>query len=332
MTTPHVPRAHRQGNHCGDDVDALLAAVHGRLGIAVTDRINARGGPPELRTPDLALDRLLAASHRSLGHGISRRLSRDASDALAQRHSAHRARRAAKGSLSRRPAAVRVKYREDALRMVHLYWPFDLAEAMHDAVRMVQDLCDLLGDAARPLGDALLLVTRLRDHLGRVSQLPEPYRPPMSLTGLDYLDAVESVLADPAERLANGLHAIRELLDEELAPTVAALDRGGRPDLFGVDAVAQDLVDDLAVGCEEADLLARAVAEVERASNDFVGADLSSAKLDGVPLEGILWDATTMWPAQWESRVRHASLPCGAEEGILIVAAEGSDSVVTAEA
>jgi hypothetical protein len=96
--------------------------------------------------------------------------------------------------------------------------------------------------------------------------------------------------------------------------------------------VAQDLIDDLAVACEEADVLARAVAEVERASNDFVGADLSGAKLDGVLLEGILWDATTLWPAQWETRVRHASLPCGEEEGILIVAAEGSDSVVPAEA
>ncbi|MEU9313615.1 hypothetical protein [Streptomyces sp. NPDC048256] len=176
------------------------------------------------------------------------------------------------------------------------------------------------------------MVTRLRDHLERVFQLPEPHRPPMSLTGLDYLDAVESDPADPAERLAGGLHAIRELLDEELAPTVAALDPGGRPYLFGVDAVAQDLIDDLAVACEEADMLARAVAEVERASNDFVGADLSSAKLDGVLLEGILWDAITLGPAQWETRVRHASLPCGEEEGILIVAAEGSDSVVPAEA
>ncbi|WP_405965582.1 hypothetical protein OG713_42385 [Streptomyces sp. NBC_00723] len=330
--TPDGPRAQQQGDRCGDGVDALLAAAHDQLGIAVTDRVNARGGPPELRTPDLALDRLLAASHRSLGHGVSRRLSREASAALAQRHSAHRARMGAKGSLSRRPAAVRVKYREDALRMAHLYWPFDLAEAMHEAIRMVQDLCDLLGDAAQPLGDALVMVTRLRGHLERVSQLPEPHRPPMSLTGLDYLDAVESVLADPAERLAGGLHAIRELLDEELAPTVAVLDPGGRPYLFGVDAVAQDLIDDLAVACEEADVLARAVAEVERASNDFVGADLSGAKLDGVLLEGILWDATTLWPAQWETRVRHASLPCGEEEGILIVAAEGSDSVVPAEA
>lgn len=330
--TPDGPRARRRSNHRRDPVDALLAAAHDQLGIAVTDRVNARGGPPELRTPDLALDRLLAASHRSLGHGIGRRLSRDAGAALAQRHSAQRARMAAKGSLSRRPAAVRVKYREDALRLVDLYWPFDLAEVLHEAIRIAEDLCDLLGDAVRPPGRARVVVAGLHDHLERLSRLPAPHRPPTSLTGLDYLDAVESALADPAERLAGDLHGIRELLDEELAPTVAALEAGGRQYLFGVDAVAQDLIDDLARGCEEADVLARAVAEVERASNDFVGADLSNVKLDGVLLEGILWDAATLWPAQWETRVRRASLPCDEEEGVLVVAAQGSDSVVHAEA
>lgn len=52
------------------------------------------------------------------------------------------------------------------------------------------------------------------------------------------------------------------------------------PCLFGVD--------NLAHGREEADALARAVVEVEQASNDFVGAGLTNARLDGVALEGTL--------------------------------------------
>ncbi|WP_326800577.1 hypothetical protein OIE49_00745 [Streptomyces sp. NBC_01788] len=315
-----------------DDLDALLTTIHDQLGIAVVDRLNAHGGPPELRTPELALDRLLAATHRSTGSAVSRRLSGDACAALAERNPALQAWLAARGPLARRPAAIRVKHREEALRLVHNYWPFDLAQAMRTAVRIIQDLCDLLGDSTQPLGYADTAMEQLREHLEGMSQLSEPHRPHATLTGLDYLDAVESVLADPAERLANELHSIRELLDEELAPAITALETTGRAYLFGVDAVAQDLIDDLAHGCEDADALARAVAEVERASNDFVGADLTNAKLEGVLLEGILWDHTTLWPTQWETRVRRASLPSDEEEGVLVVAAEESDSVIHAEA
>ncbi|MFF3886171.1 hypothetical protein [Streptomyces sp. NPDC001914] len=144
--------------------------------------------------------------------------------------------------------------------------------------------------------------------------------------------AVEETLANPAERLVGELHNIRELLDEEHAPTVEALETAGRSYLFGVNAIAQALIDDLARGCEAAIALSKAVAEVERASNDFVGADLTNAHLDGLLLDGILWDDTTRWPPQWEMRVRRASLLCDEEEGIRVVAAEGSDTIVHAEA
>ncbi|MEU1711013.1 hypothetical protein ABZ478_37990 [Streptomyces sp. NPDC005706] len=324
------PRAAEGNGRHDDDLDALLTTMHRRLGIAVVDRLNTHGGPPELRTPDLALDRLLTATHRATGKAVSRRLSRD--DYAAQRNSALQASLGPRGHLARRPATIRVKYREGALRLVHNYWPFDLAEAMRTAVRIVQDLCDLLDDGAQPLGRADTVVEQLREHLEGMSRRPQPHRPQAALSGLDYLNAVESALADPAERLTNELHSIRELLDEELAPSVTALQATGRAYLFGVGAVAQDLIDDLAHGCGHADALARVVAEVERASNDFVGADLTSAKLDDVPLEGVLWDATTLWPAQWETRVRRASLPSDEEQGVLVVAAEGCDSVVHADA
>ncbi|MBP5910811.1 hypothetical protein F3K40_44615 [Streptomyces sp. LBUM 1478] len=319
------PRA-AEGN---DPLDALLTSVHRRLGIAVVDRLNAHGGPPELRTPDLALDRLLATTHRATG-----RLSAASVPGRRCRSARFRApsTSGSPGPLARRPATIRVKYREEALRLVRNYWPRDLADAVRTAVRIVQDLCELAGDSAQPLSRADTAVEQLRKHLEGMSRRPAPYRSQAAVTGLDYLDAVESALADPAERLADELHNIRELVDEELAPSVAALVTTGRAYLFGVEVVAQDLIDDLVQSCEYADALVKAVAEVERASNDFVGADLTNAKLDDVPLEGILWDATTLWPAQWETRVRRASLPSGEEQGVLVVAAEGCDVVVHADA
>ncbi|MGW3853037.1 hypothetical protein [Streptomyces fagopyri] len=323
-------RAAEGNSRHDDDLDTLLKNTHRRLGTAVADRLNAHGGPPELRTPDLALDRLLAATHRATGNAVSRRLSRD--DYTDQRDFTFQTSLGPRSHLARRPATIRVKYREEALRLVDNYWPFDLAEAMRTAVRIVQDLCDLLRDNAQPPSRANSAVEQLREHLEDISRRPQPHRSQPALSGLDYLNTVESALADPAERLADELHGIRELLEEELAPSVPALQATGRAYLFGIGAVAQDLIDDLAHGCRHADALARVVAEVERASNDFVGADLTSAKLDDVPLEGIRWDATTLWPAHWQTRVRRASLPSDEEQGVLVVAAEGCDSVVHADA
>lgn len=37
----------------------------------------------------------------------------------------------------------------------------------------------------------------------------------------------------------------------------------------------------------------------------------SSVKLDGVLIGGILWDATTAWPGEWETLIRRAWLPSG---------------------
>ncbi|WAZ19720.1 hypothetical protein STRCI_000795 [Streptomyces cinnabarinus] len=315
-----------------DTLDALLSRAHHQLGIAVTDRIAAQGGTPELRPPDLALDRLLAATHRSLGTAVTRRRSREARAALSRRNAALEARLAERGPLSNRPSQVRVKYRQEALRLAHSYWPADLAEGMRAAVRLVQNLSDLLEDTLRPVGHAGLVVGQLRERLRSMTALPKPRRPPVTLTGLDYLTAVEAALAEPAERLLHDLYRVRQLLDEELEPAIATLESSSPACLFGIDTVTQDLIDDLTQGCDQADALARAVAEVERASSDFVGADLSGAKLDGVLLEGILWDATTVWPGNWESLVRRASLPSGEEQGVLIVAAEPSDSAVPAEA
>ncbi|KUF15208.1 hypothetical protein AT728_27415 [Streptomyces silvensis] len=310
----------------------MLAKAHKHLGTAVTDRVSAQGGPPELRPPDLALDRLLAATHRSVGTAVSRRRSREARAALAQRTLALDAHPGERGPLYDRPSSVRVKYRQQALRLAGRYWPSDLLENMRTAVHSVHALSDLLEEAAQPVHTTEQVVDRLREQLRAVLQLPKPQRSPVTLTGLDYLVTVETLLAEPAGRLLDALRHIRQLLDEELVPAIASLRTSPPLHLLGVDTVAQDLVDDLTQGCDQADALARAVAEVQRASNDFVGADLSGAKLDGVLLEGVLWDATTIWPEEWETLVRRASLPSEDHRGVLVVAAEPSDRVLRAEA
>jgi len=326
------PRAPEPGRRTGDALNTLLIAAHGQLGIAVSDRIGAQGGVPELRHPDLALDRLLAATHRAAGSAVYGRLSREAHAARKRRNLDLEARLTAHGPLFGRSPAVRVKYREDALHLARTYWPFDLAEAARAAIRIVQDLCNLLDDTTQPARAAHTAVERLRQHLGDMSQLPEPHRHPANLTGLDYLEAVHCSLADPTERLLSDLHDIRQLLDGELAPLISTLQKAEPFYRYGLDAVAQDLIDDLTQSCDKADVLANAVAEIEWASSDFVGADLSSAKLEGVRLEGILWDHTTAWPGGWETLIRRASLPSDEQRGILIIAAEPLDTAVHAEA
>ncbi|SEC15273.1 hypothetical protein SAMN05216489_00019 [Streptomyces sp. 3213] len=325
----HIPKAE---DCCQDGLGTLLARTHEQLGTAVTDRITARGGPPELRPPDLALDRLLAAAHRSIGIAVTHRRSRENRAALTQRNQALEARLAERGPLFSRPSPVRLKYRQQALCFARRYWPVDLAEGMRAAVRVTQHLSGFLENTAQPAVHAEPVVQQLRASLDAMARLPKPQRSPATLTGLDYLVAVESALAEPAQRLLHDLHRIRQLLDEELAPAITTLGMSSPAYLCGVDAVAQDLIDDLTQGCGQADALAEAVAEVERASSDFVGADLSSVKLDGVLLEGILWDATTVWPEGWETLIRSASMPAGEEQGVLIVAAEPSDTVIHAEA
>ncbi|GHH55470.1 hypothetical protein [Streptomyces candidus] len=320
------------GQNSVEGVEALLVAAHRQLGIAVADRINAQGGPPELRPPDLALDRLLAATHRAVGGAVGDRLFRETHAGLAGRASATEGRSAAEELLWSRSPAIRVKYRAQALRLAHTYWPFDLVHALRDCITALQELSGLLAGNARLARTPERAVDTVRSHLDRLARLPEPARAPGALAGLNYLDTIEALLSHHTGRILTGLQELRDLLEEELAPTVHSLGGLEHDSLFGVGAVAQDMIDDLTHDCSEANALEAVVAEVERASNDFLGADLSSAKLDGVGLEGILWDVTTIWPENWEARVRKASRPSDEEQGVLVVAAEGCSTVIHAEA
>ena len=99
-----------------------------------------------------------------------------------------------------------------------------------------------------------------------------------------------------------------------------------------LDLHQQHLQRQSAVARGEAGALALTIAEVERASNDFLGADLRNAKLDGVRLEGILWDAATLWPEQWATRICRASCVSDDAQGVLVVTAEGSPTAIHAEA
>ncbi|MFE5626785.1 hypothetical protein ACFQ8S_32555 [Streptomyces virginiae] len=95
--------------------------------------------------------------------------------------------------------------------------------------------------------------------------------------------------------------------------------------------ISQDLTEDLEQAHDKAQALHRVVIAVERVSSDFVGEDLSQANLNDVPLKGIRWDACTLWPVEWEALIRQASMPASGEQGVLIVATEPHDTVVSAD-
>ncbi|MEU2564644.1 hypothetical protein ABZ626_35730 [Streptomyces longispororuber] len=308
-------------------LDGVLAAAHHRVGIAVHDRLMGQGGLPELRDPDLALDRMLATAHRQSGLAVTARLAREA--AADQPRTERGPGSDAGGALMRRPAAVRLKYRLEALEVARALCPGGLLESLQAALRQASRLAETL-DADVPPVAALAAASRLRVHLARVRLPPAPRRRPAPVIGSDYLTAVEEFLAPGAEHLVRSVRDVRLLLDEEFAPCLADAVRSGPSPGAGV--VAQDLVDDVADAHEQAVALRRSAAEVERACTDFVGADLRAARLDGVQLEGIRWDAATLWPEEWEPLIRRASLPVGGERGVLVVAAEPYDSVVSADA
>jgi hypothetical protein len=70
---------------------------------------------------------------------------------------------------------------------------------------------------------------------------------------------------------------------------------------------------------------------VQAVSNDFVGENLRQANLEGTPLAGVRWNASTNWPEEWEPLIRRASMPAEEEPGVLIIAAEPCATRVSAE-
>jgi len=307
-------------------LDALLAAVHEEVGIAVHDRLMAQGGLPELRDPDLALDRYLAAAHRETGTAVTERLARH--ERIAADPQDADGTQAAPGTpLADRPAAVRLKYRQEALRIVDTYWPRDLAAVLRTVLDEVRRL-GLVVNGGQRAATARLLSLRLGGYFADIS-LPRELRLwPAALTGTDYLTAVEVTLAALAWQLVHDVREVRSMLADELAPLLGCEDEHLSD---AADLVIQDVVDDLTRAYGQALELSRAVGAVVGASSDFTGADLRHARLDGVPLTGIRWDAATTWPDAWTEVIRRASLPEDEDGRVLVVASEPNDSAVPAD-
>ncbi len=307
-------------------LDALLAAVHGQVGIAVHDRLMAQGGLPELRDPDLALDRYLAAAHRETGTAVTERLARhERITADPQDTDGMDADPAT--PLAARPAVIRLKYRQEALRIVDVYWPRDLAAVLRTVLDEVQQLGRGVRDGRGPTA-VRLLALRLHRCIADI-RVPRELRPrPAALTGTDYLAAVEATLGVHAGQLVADVREVCVMLAEELASLLGSEDE----DLSdAADVMIQDVVDDLTRTHGQALTLSRAVGAVVEASSDFTGVDLRHARLDGVPLAGIRWDAATIWPDAWAELIRRASLPEDEDGEVLIVAAEPNDSAVPAD-
>lgn len=308
--------------------DTLLASMHEQLGVAVYDGLMGRGGPPELHDPDRMLGQLLAAVHRQTGAAVGQRLARRRKKMLAsERRTVNGGCAYGEGTvLMRRPASVRLKYREQALRIARTYWPQDLVQILRDALDYVQDLITHLEADSLPPGSRQTL-TRVSSSIGHVLALPESPQLPPALAGYDYLETVENNLSGGAIRLMSQVLDVQQLLESELVPHLLAAEVSW----LGALEVAQDLADDLDLAHREAAALSAVVGAVEEASTDFRGADLRFVDLEGVDLEGIRWDATTMWPPEWEERIWKASLAEKTDRGVLIVGVEPHDSTVPAD-
>lgn len=310
-------------DRASEQLEVLLARAHKQLGIAVYDGLMSSGGPPELRDPDQTLGRLLAAAHRQAGDAVVGRLARTGRRAPREHAVADRE-RPSEGLFMRRPAFVRLKYREQALNCARRYWPLDAVRVIRDAVDTVQQLIadleeEILPDTAR---DQLL---RVSNGMGRVLALPQPDQVPQpALGGFDYMEEVEDFLATCTLRLVAETRRSKQLLDNELLLHFRWTDMSW----LGALEVSQDLADDLDLAYREALALSTAVTAVEEASTDFRGADLQAVELNGVDLEGIRWDTATNWPPEWKERIWRTSLAASTGHGELVVGAEPRDSTV----
>ncbi|MBQ1160426.1 hypothetical protein KBZ21_20350 [Streptomyces sp. A73] len=307
-------------------LEEILSSTYQDLGTAVSDRLAAQGGPPELCDPDLALDRLLASVHRQTRVAIDNRLSaghaerRNSLDALAKRKLPYQ-------ELRDRPADLRLKHRQKALTLVELFRAPNRTHTLRRALSYLEELHSLLefSGERESAGERGFAADLMGKAVHWLDAIPRPYVSPATARPSDgYEDAVEAHLDAPARRLAHRLQGIRRLLHEVVASYLP--ERGGRTaeSLGGATEAVQDLCNDVERALEEAVALEAAIESVVSASNDFCGADLNSAALEGVSLAGIIWNLDTVWPAGWEERILRTSLPRNEAETELVVAAEPS--------
>jgi hypothetical protein len=93
---------------------------------------------------------------------------------------------------------------------------------------------------------------------------------------------------------------LREHLAERLTVLLVEIDRRA--------AVHSGLVDGAF-----ADALLGPLNQLVSAVTDVVGADLTSADLNGLPLHGVRWSSGTRWPEDWREWVRDNSEPVSAD-------------------
>lgn len=305
------------------ELDDILAAAHRRLGSAVNERLTAQGGPPEVRDPDRTLDRLLSATHRQVGRAVSRRTHTWSHEdgpngSPAGRHEAS-------WKPADRPAATRLKHRRETLRILESFGQWDPATELKRALIGLEDLSDLivLKHFHRASNAFIDVVTALE---GVLCILPRIRSSPPLDGG--YQHAVLEHVRSPVTRLASKITSIHRFTHGELGPRIlstSSLDHDARGSAL---EMIQDMCDDVRRALDFTPAVEDAIAEVRRACDDFCGFDLHSMDLEEIPLEGVRWSRDTIWPADWEARIRRSSLPANGSDTELVVVAEPSDREV----
>ncbi|HEX8864294.1 MAG TPA: hypothetical protein VF821_01440 [Lentzea sp.] len=94
---------------------------------------------------------------------------------------------------------------------------------------------------------------------------------------------------------------LHELVARRLATLLTEIDSGAQHIHRGLVDVAF------------ADALLGPLDRLRTALTNVVGADLTSADLSGLPLDGVRWSSGTRWPREWEVWVRDNSVPIAAD-------------------
>ncbi|MFF3555025.1 hypothetical protein ACWD4V_18020 [Streptomyces tsukubensis] len=304
----------------------LLAQAHAALGDAVLRSLTAQGGVPELRDPDLALDRLVAQSGRALADEITRRLGPAPTPPPASVPDAP-------DPLRARPAPLRLRYRAQALDLLHPYQVDALLDRLQAAVVCLGRLAVTVFHDQTPDGPEVARLGRVLESAFRsVDELPRrPPRKPSAPAADGYLETITLLLVEHSDRIRYETEAAREYAAENIDELLAqAVDPHPEADLSVLAVAAVDLQDDLEGIRQTAVRLSRTVGRVQDAACDFRGEDLRVVELDDVPLAGVRWNTATTWPQEWEDRIRRVSSPSA--PGTYVIKAEPEPSSVAADA
>ncbi|MEU0879251.1 hypothetical protein ABZ345_11685 [Lentzea sp. NPDC005914] len=199
----------------------------------------------------------------------------------------------------------------EARLAVRTWMSTDLLAAAKELTVVVLRAHALAGYVSRPEEFARLRNIAVLEAQGIVADF-EPDDPPGRALQLDTVEFVHTLKRAPGynSRVALHAHSLAERFSRALSVLLFNVSRHTRDDTrtapfehgFLSAVHTLDLHDIAALTS-----LHRALSRMLNALTSMVGADLTSADLQGVPLVGVRWSTSTRWPSDWRGWVRDNS-------------------------